>query len=165
MMSFTETSQLLQKELLMNDYSYAVSGMESQYDFNHVQSQPPPSAYMQRTAAGGGGVSRMSAVPQSRGGFGGRQTETARPMTSNRAAGYTAANKAGKVFDPMNQGDRGGPAKPLEKKTELSPEERLREMEKEIHRLVEESAITREAGKLREALEKAKEAGKKERKL
>merc|ERR1719401_1695341 len=87
-------------------------------------------------------------------------------MTSNRAAGYTAANKGGnKVFDPMNQGgDSGrGPAKPLEKKTELSPEEKLREMEKEIHRLVEESAITREQGNVREALEKGKEAGKKER--
>ncbi|CAK0873483.1 unnamed protein product [Prorocentrum cordatum] len=85
-------------------------------------------------------------------------------MTSNRAAGYTAANKAGKVFDPMGQGDKG-PAKPLEKKAELSPEEKLREMEKEIHRLVEESAVTREQGNCREALEKGKEAGKKERQL
>jgi len=167
MMSFTETSQLLQKEL-MNDYSYRVDGIppmnDSQYDFNHVQSHPPPSAYMQRTAAGGG---RASAMPQSRGGGFGRNTETARPMTSNRAAGYTAAGKqgAGKaMFDPLNQGDKGA-AKPLEKKTELSPEEKLREMEKEIHRLVEESAITREHGNLREALEKGKEAGKKERQL
>lgn len=61
-------------------------------DFNHVQSHPPPSAYMQRTAAGGG---RASAMPQSRGGGFGRNTETARPMTSNRAAGYTAAGKQG----------------------------------------------------------------------
>mmetsp|Transcript_22507 Transcript_22507/g.49711 ORF Transcript_22507/g.49711 Transcript_22507/m.49711 type:complete len:830 (-) Transcript_22507:36-2525(-) len=169
MMSFTETSQLLQKEL-MNDYSYRVDGipggLDSQYDFGHVQQQPPPSAYMQRTAAVGG---RMSSVPQTRSGMGGRSTnaEAARPMTSNRAAGYTAATKqsGGKVFDPMNQGDRGSAAKPLEKKTELSPEEKLREMEKEIHRLVEESAITREQGNLREALEKGKEAGKKERQL
>lgn len=167
-MSFTETSQLLQKELMQNDYSYRVDGLpgmnDSQYDFGHVQSQPPPSAYMQRTAAMGG---RMSAMPASRGGFGSRNVDTARPMTSNRAAGYTAANKNnGKMFDPLNQGESGrGPAKPLEKKTELSPEEKLREMEKEIHRLVEESAITREQGNLREALEKAKEAGKKERTL
>jgi len=34
------------------------------------------------------------------------------------------------MFDPLNQGDKGA-AKPLEKKTELSPEEKLREMEKE----------------------------------
>jgi intraflagellar transport protein 88 len=168
-MSLTETSQLLQKEL-MNDYSYRVDipgGMnDSQYDFNHVQQQPPPSAYMQRTAAGNAGGARMSAMPQSRGGFG-RPTETARPMTSNRAAGYTAAGGKGPkgVFDPMGQGENRGPAKPLEKKTELSQEEKLREMEKEIHRLVEESAITREQGNFREALEKAKEAGKKERQL
>lgn len=114
------------------------SSLRSAEDFNHVQSHPPPSAYMQRTAAG-----RASAAPGSRGGF---RTETARPMTSNRAAGYTAAGK-GKVFDPLNQGDKGA-AKPLEKKMELSPEEKLREMEKEIHRLVEESAITRERGNL-----------------
>jgi len=171
MMSFTETSQLLHQEL-MNDYSYMVDGMpgigmnESQYDFNHVQNHPPQSAYMQKTAGFGGG-GRMSAMPASRGGFGGRNTETARPMTSNRAAGYTAANKNGnKVFDPLNQGDSSrGTAKPLEKKIELSPEEKLRQMEKEIHRLVEESAITREQGNLREALEKGKEAGKKERQL
>jgi intraflagellar transport protein 88 len=169
MMSLTETSQLLQKEL-MNDYSYRVDipgGMnDSQYDFNHVQQQPPPSAYMQRTAAGNAGGARMSAMPQSRGGFG-RPTETARPMTSNRAAGYTAAGGKGPkgVFDPMGQGENRGPAKALEKKTELSQEEKLREMEKEIHRLVEESAITREQGNFREALEKAKEAGKKERQL
>jgi len=168
MMSFTETSNMLQKEL-MNDYTYRVDGLpgshESQYDFNHVQQQPPPSAYMQRTAAGGmpPGTSRMSGMPQSRTGFG-RDTATGRPMTSNRAAGYSAApKKTNGLFDPMKQGEAS--AKPLEKKTELSPEQKLREMEKEIHRLVEQSAITRENGNVREALEKAKEAGKKERQL
>jgi len=173
-MSFTETSTLLQKEL-MNDYSYRVDGIpginDSQYEFNHVQSQPPPSRYMQRTAAAGGG--RMSAMPGSRSGFvtqsGARkQDDSARPMTSNRAAGYTAQPKGGaNVFDPLNQGEGAARniAKPLEKKLELSPEEKLRELEKEIHRLIEESAITREQGNLREALEKGKEAGKKERQL
>ena len=39
------------------------------------------------------------------------------------------ALKPRQVFDPLNQGDKGT-AKPLEKKTELSPEEKLREMEK-----------------------------------
>merc|ERR1719506_3357453 len=67
----------------------------------------------------------------------------------------------------MNQGDGSGrgPAPALQKKTELSPEEKLREMEKEIHRLVEESAITREQGDLQGALEKTKDAGKRERQL
>lgn len=172
----TETSQLLQKELMGGDYSYHVDGIpgmsDSQYDFGHVQCQPPPSAYMQRTAQAGG-ISRMSAIPQSRGGFGGTRTaaggDAARPMTSNRSAGYTSAPKktAGKsaVFDPMGQGNNLPGAKPLERKTELSPEEKMREIEKEIHRLVDQSAIMREKGQLRDALEKAKEAGKKERHL
>jgi len=90
-------------------------------------------------------------------------------MTSNRSAGYTSAPKktAGKsaVFDPMGQGNNLPGAKPLERKTELSPEEKMREIEKEIHRLVDQSAIMREKGQLRDALEKAKEAGKKERHL
>merc|ERR1719281_352646 len=38
-------------------------------------------------------------------------------------------------------------------------------MEKEIHRLVEESAVARQQGDLQGALEKAKEAGKRERQL
>eukprot|EP00929_Paragymnodinium_shiwhaense_P016842 TRINITY_DN12548_c1_g2_i2.p1 TRINITY_DN12548_c1_g2~~TRINITY_DN12548_c1_g2_i2.p1 ORF type:complete len:814 (-),score=200.11 TRINITY_DN12548_c1_g2_i2:227-2668(-) len=151
----------------MNDYSYRVDGMggnDSQYDFNHVQQQPPQSAYMRKT--GGGLINgKMSAVPQSRGGFG-RNVETARPMTSNRAAGYTAAPKknANGAFDPMNMEGANQGAK-LEKKAELSQEEKLREMEKEIHRLVEKGAQAREEGKLQSALEIAKEAGKKERQL
>lgn len=168
MSTFSETSSLLQKEL-MNDYSYRVEGLpgsnDAQYDFGYVQHGPPPSAYMQRTAALG--ASRMSAMPgSSRGGFGTSRggTSAARPMTSNRAVGYTAAPKTRNgVFDPMNQGESKGKA--LEKKTELSPEEKLREMEKEIHRLVETSSMLREQGNARDALEKAKDAGKKERVL
>ena len=38
------------------------------------------------------------------------------------------------VFDPLNQGEGAGRniAKPLEKKLELSPEEKLRELEKDL---------------------------------
>jgi len=166
-MSFGET-RLLQNELV-NDYSYSVNGMpDSQYDFNHVSQQPPPSAYMRSNNVG----SRMTSVPQSRGAFGrtaAAGAETARPMTSNRAAGYTAAGNGRDKgnFDPLNQGSEVlGPTAPaLAKKADLSPEEKLRELEVEIHRLVEESAISREAGDMGSALEKAKEASKKERQL
>ena len=53
---------------------------------------------------------------------------------------FAACNAWEAMFDPLNQGDKGA-AKPLEKKTELSPEEKLREMEKEsglkgLHRQV-----------------------------
>ena len=43
-----------------------------------------------------------------------------------------ARNLAARRFDPLPE----KAAKPLQKKAELSPEEKLREMEREIHRLV-----------------------------
>ena len=55
-----------------------------------------------------------------------------------------------------------------QRKQELSPEERFREMERDIHCLIEDSAIIRERGSpgdIQAALEKAKEAGKRERAL
>mmetsp|Transcript_21253 Transcript_21253/g.51375 ORF Transcript_21253/g.51375 Transcript_21253/m.51375 type:complete len:811 (+) Transcript_21253:136-2568(+) len=161
---FGET-KLLQHELT-NEYSYRVDAVDSQYDFNHVTQQAPPSAYMR---AGGAGASRMAGAPASRGGFG-RNIETARPVTSNRAAGYTAAptRGGGGQFDPFNQGGEDpvvSTAPALAKNPELSPEDKLRNLEKEIHKLVEESAVTREAGDIPNALEKAKEAAKKERQL
>jgi len=88
-----------------------------------------------------------------------------RPMTSNRGTGYTpAAAQQAKdgTFDPF--GGVGQPQKSaLQKKAEASPEEQLREMEKEIHRLIEESAKLHEGGDHGGALDKAKEAAKKER--
>lgn len=62
----------------------------------------------------------------------------ARPMTAVRAAGYTAygGGGAGVVgggsnFDPMRQKDRG-PAPPLEKSLDESPEEKIRLKEKKV---------------------------------
>merc|ERR1719456_1179288 len=81
-------------------------------------------------------------------------------MTSNRSAGYTAGKVQAAAGIPG-----GEPFKPLQQKAELSQEEKLREMERDIHRLVEESALTREKGEAAAALEKAKEAGKRERQL
>ena len=87
-------------------------------------------------------------------------------MTAVRAAGYTAAGGKGGAFDPANLGQAGrGPAPPLQKRADNSPEDMCREMEKEVNALIEESAhlsLRREHGL---ALEKAKEAGKRERLL
>eukprot|EP00391_Amoebophrya_sp_Ameob2_P001291 CAMPEP_0179008480 /NCGR_PEP_ID=MMETSP0795-20121207/15737_1 /TAXON_ID=88552 /ORGANISM="Amoebophrya sp., Strain Ameob2" /LENGTH=778 /DNA_ID=CAMNT_0020703565 /DNA_START=412 /DNA_END=2749 /DNA_ORIENTATION=+ len=89
----------------------------------------------------------------------------ARPVTSNRGAGYSATA----IFDPLNQVGTEGKIKTeslLSKKAEdKAPEEKLRDLEKEIHGLVEESAVVREQGDLSQALELAKEAGKRERTL
>merc|ERR1719379_2905233 len=85
----------------------------------------------------------------------------ARPMTSVKGAGYQAPQPD--TFDPFPQKDTSKSA--LQKKPELTLEEKCRELEREIHALVEESAFCREQGKHSEALDKAKEAGQRERAL
>ncbi|KAI9014777.1 hypothetical protein BC832DRAFT_546444 [Gaertneriomyces semiglobifer] len=94
----------------------------------------------------------------------------ARPMTSMRAAGYTSRGRAGmaagQAFDPFNQAARtasasGGGYHKLEE----TPEEQIRKLEQKVTALVEESAIAASEGNLSVALERAKDAGKKERQL
>nr|XP_020010315.1 intraflagellar transport protein 88 homolog [Castor canadensis] len=67
------------------------------------------------------------------------------------------------AFDPLGQAR--GPAPPLETKNEDSPEEKIRQLEKEVNKLVEKNCIANSCGDLKVALEKAKEAGRKERVL
>lgn len=88
----------------------------------------------------------------------------ARPMTAVRAAGYSSAQRAPNVsFDPLNQAR--GPAPPLETKNEDTPEEKVKLLEKQVIELIEESCFAAERGDLQIALEKGKEAGRKERNL
>ncbi len=67
----------------------------------------------------------------------------ARPMTSNRGAGFTSAPN--KKFDPLNRsmgstlGSSTGSA--LAKKGDATSEEQARDMERKVHELLEESAI------------------------
>ena len=87
-------------------------------------------------------------------------------MTAVRAAGYTAAGGNRGVFDPANLSQAGrGPAPPLQKRSENSPEDKCREMEKEVNGLIEESSLLSLRKEYAAALEKAKEAGKRERML
>ncbi|KAM6439070.1 intraflagellar transport protein 88 homolog isoform 5-T5 [Rhynochetos jubatus] len=91
------------------------------------------------------------------------QDGVARPMTAVHAAGYTKAAMRGSSFDPFGQAR--GPAPPLEMKNSDSSEEKIRQLEKKVNELVEESCIANSCGDLKSALEKAKEAGRKERVL
>ncbi|GFS10276.1 intraflagellar transport protein 88 homolog [Elysia marginata] len=94
-----------------------------------------------------------------------QQDGSARPMTAVRAAGFTSAgNRMSGGFDPLNQASKG-PAPPLEPKAEDSPEEKIRHLEKKVNELIEESCLANSRGELQLALDKAKEAGRKERVL
>lgn len=58
-----------------------------------------------------------------------------------------------------------GPAPALAEKADNSPEDKAKEMEKNVHHLIEVTAEALAAKDYRRALEKAKEAGKAERSL
>ncbi|XP_062370639.1 intraflagellar transport protein 88 homolog isoform X4 [Cinclus cinclus] len=91
------------------------------------------------------------------------QDGVSRPMTAVQAAGYTKASVRGSSFDPLGQAK--GPASPLEKKASDSLEEKMRQLEKKVNDLVEESCVANSCGDFKLALDKAKEAGRQEREL
>jgi intraflagellar transport protein 88 len=109
------------------------------------------------TGAGGG-------VPQSRMMTANRAGGEARPMTSVSGAGFQSKPATQRSFDPLNAASRG-PAPPLAQKQDNSPEDMAKEMERQVNALIEESAQNAVQRDLAVALEKAKEAGKKERQL
>ncbi|CAM9520941.1 unnamed protein product, partial [Chrysoparadoxa australica] len=85
----------------------------------------------------------------------------ARPMTSVAGAGYQS--KAKGSFDPLNQGKGSAPA--LAEAADNSPEDMAKEMEKGVHKLIEESAEAGSKGEHPVALDRAREADKKEKLL
>eukprot|EP01031_Cornospumella_fuschlensis_P030084 gene30084-36335_t len=125
--------------------------------------RPPISTAMGRNnpPMSRGGVSRNGLTT----GMAGGGSSEARPMTSVSGAGYksSVAGKDNKSFDPLNMGR--GPAPPLAEKSDNSHEEKAKEMEKKVHRLIEATAEALQAKDALRALEKAKEAGKAERAL
>jgi len=91
----------------------------------------------------------------------------ARPMTSMNGAGYnSSAVERGSSggFDPLNQSNRAS-APPLAEKSEGSPEERAKEIERAVNRLLEQSADAATKKQVMAALDKAKDAAKKEKYL
>lgn len=128
----------------------------------------PPGTGFQRpigTAAGRGGKGGITGTASgARPMTGVADSGQARPMTAVRAAGYTSVQRAPNVpFDPLNK--TRGPAPPLESKGEDSPEEKVKILEKQVIELIEESCVAAERNDMQTALEKGKEAGRKERNL
>ena len=122
--------------------------------------RPPPSS--QGGNWGNTGVGGWGGAPGTQSGSMLR-TMDARPMTSNRASGYQSKQAPQSGFDPLNQGHSMGQALPLQKRSDNSPEEQCLEIEKKVNSLIEESAMIALQKDYPLALEKAIEAGKKER--
>lgn len=106
--------------------------------------------------------------PTQSGNASGASAEAPRPMTSAKGAGYVSAKPGASsrsaAFDPLKQQDMG-PAPPLAKRSDNSPDFQSRDQEKQVHKLLEESAVANGNKQLPLALEKAKECRKRERNL
>ena len=79
-------------------------------------------------------------------------------MNSNKAAGYNSKQREG-VSTPT------APVLDKDKKKDKSEEENFKELEEEVHWLLEASAELKLSGKLTDGLNKAKEAASKEKKI
>ncbi|TRY89779.1 hypothetical protein DNTS_000017 [Danionella cerebrum] len=159
-----------------NEYNPTFDSEDLQNDMGFQQAvrtshgrRPPMTAKYPGTAFGGRPIgtaygSRAAVgTAMGRPSTGAVQDGASRPMTAVRAAGYTSSISRGTAFDPLGQSK--GPAPPLETKNEDTPEEKIKILEKKVNDLIEESCLAHARGDLQLSLEKAKEAGRKERAL
>ncbi|XP_061923411.1 intraflagellar transport protein 88 homolog [Entelurus aequoreus] len=131
--------------------------------------RPPMTAKLPGTATGGRPLAssfgnRMSmASSMGRPITGAVLDGAARPMSAVRAAGFTSSRARGSTLDPLGQSK--GPAPALEEKKEDLHEEKVKILEKKVNDLITESCMAQSVGNSQLALEKAKEAERKERAL
>ena len=78
-------------------------------------------------------------------------------MKSNASAGFKSKQPGAR--------ETTSASKPIEEKKEKTEEENFKEMEEEVHRLLEDSARCKVDKNLNDALSKAKEAASKEKKI
>ncbi|XP_046391773.1 intraflagellar transport protein 88 homolog isoform X2 [Ischnura elegans] len=81
-------------------------------------------------------------------------------MTAVHGAGYTSSAS---MFDPSSHATKG--ASSVDSKLEDSPQLRVKQLEKQIRMLLDESYVAKSIGNLKIALEKAKDACHKERSM
>ncbi|XP_074513941.1 intraflagellar transport protein 88 homolog isoform X8 [Sebastes fasciatus] len=159
-----------------NDYNPTFDSEELENDVGFQQAvrtshgrRPPMTAKFPGTAIGARplatsfGARVPMASSMGRPMTGAVQDGAARPMTAVKAAGYSSSMTRGSTFDPLGQSK--GPAPQLETKNEDTPEEKIKILEKKVNDLIEESCMAQSIGALQLALEKGKEAGRKERTL
>lgn len=160
---------------LYEGFGYSIDAPAPAAPGTAVPGAPPPAfgsgvTFNPAMGATGGAMAPIRGPPSrmrtGRLGTGAGAGADGRPMTSVTRAGYTSAGRppTSGVFDPLKQ-RAVGPAPPLAEKSDHSPEDHAREMEKQVNALIEASAEAAVSGDSVMALERAKAAGKKERQL
>jgi intraflagellar transport protein 88 len=113
----------------------------SKYDFNNIAQKAPATGF------NGTGMSRAGRIGTS------QQGGTARPITSNKGAGFGMTNKFGSTAERF-----ATTQKPKPDEQQMDPELRIKKFELEINTLIDESAVISEEGDQRTSLQKAKDA-------
>ncbi|NWH68145.1 IFT88 protein, partial [Geococcyx californianus] len=160
---YNDYNPMFDTEDLENDVAFQQAARTSQGRRAPVTAKTPGTSASRPLATGFGVSSATLTSSMGRPVTGAIQDGVSRPMTAVLAAGYTKAAMRGSSFDRLRQAR--GPASPLEMKNSDSSEEKIKQLEKKVNELVEESCIANSCGNLKLALEKAKEAGREERVL
>ena len=156
---FNDYNATLDTEDLEND-----SAFQQAVRTSHGRRPPPTAARLTTGMARGKGLTMPPSSMGARPVTGAQQDGATRPMTAVQAVGFTSHGNRGVGFDPMGQANKG-PAPALEQKNEDSPEEKIKQLEKKVNELIEESCFAASRGEFQLSLEKAKESGRKERML
>ena len=120
---------------------------------------------------GTAGFKKGSFTPTTAGNRGGgaEDSNSNRPITAVRGAGYTSSSRitsgvsASVPFDPLDQGKRY--TSTFQSQDESTPEFKLKQLERKVNTLLEESILAASRSEFTVALDKAKEAAAKEKQL
>ncbi|XP_011499901.1 PREDICTED: intraflagellar transport protein 88 homolog [Ceratosolen solmsi marchali] len=148
-----------------NDYStlYSATDLDQEEFFQDTTKSNNGFKSTENQKFSGSGMRLGTSSGYQRGSTAGRPgTGTLRPMTAVRGAGYTSASR--QTFDPLNLGSTIQNF-PLETEKEETPEEKIKQAERRIMTLIEESAKAGCEKNVKVALERAREASSRERVL
>ncbi|GAB1602993.1 intraflagellar transport protein 88 homolog [Argonauta hians] len=162
---YNESNTLFDNEDLADDPNFQKAVLQTSHGRRAPQTGMAPRDSFPRkslkTSSWGGKTTVPSSLGRNIGTSLTSKEGSTRPMTAVRGAGYTSL---GTSFDSIDTGLKGiSPVSPLEKKTDEKPDEKLKYLEKKAYALIEESCFCTSRGDFPAALDRAKEAEKKEK--
>ncbi|XP_051938320.1 intraflagellar transport protein 88 homolog isoform X5 [Hippocampus zosterae] len=163
---YNDYNPLFDCKELENDSSFQEAIKSNQGRRAHLQpinGHPPDSTTGGRPFTSSSGCRTPMPSSVSRPMTAAMQSGAARPISAISAAGYSSSPTRCPTFDPLGQSR--GPAPPLEEKKDDTPEEKIKLLEKSVNDLIAESCVAQSTGNAQLALEKAREAERKERAL
>ncbi|CAG2174685.1 unnamed protein product, partial [Oppiella nova] len=164
---YNEFHPALDTRNLQSDEGFQQAVLKSSYGRKGVTTgyRGATGASRMGTTAGYRRSSITSSNPRAIGTAAGQQPpSTARPMTAVRGVGYTSTgNRGAGVFDPLGQSK--SMVSGFQTRDDSAPEVKIKQLEKKINDLLEESVFAAQRLEMSTALERAKDCVQKERSL